>query len=159
MPRNNSGSGRPGDPSGAGAVDSIARAQRGLRDLGVGRGDRVAAYLPNIPETLVLLLACAGLGAVFSSCSPEFGARSVQDRWRQIAPKALVTVTGYRSGDRLVDRAPEVAAIRAALPSLTHTVTVPYAGSLANSGSLDVFRDAAVRYRTWKSAEPRQAQP
>ncbi|MGW2812616.1 acetoacetate--CoA ligase [Streptomyces sp. NPDC001415] len=109
--------------------DQVARARRGLRDLGVGRGDRVAAYLPNIPEALVLLLACASLGAVFSSCAPEFGARSVQDRWRQIAPKVLVTVTGYRSGDRLIDRAPEVEAIRAALPSLTHTVTVPYAGS------------------------------
>ncbi|MFD8687461.1 acetoacetate--CoA ligase [Streptomyces sp. NPDC059651] len=108
--------------------DQVARARRGLRDLGVGRGDRVAAYLPNIPEALVLLLACASLGAVFSSCSPEFGSRSVQDRWRQIAPKVLVTVTGYRSGDRLVDRASDVAAIRAALPSLTHTVTVPYAG-------------------------------
>ncbi|MFI6686783.1 acetoacetate--CoA ligase [Streptomyces sp. NPDC050485] len=109
--------------------DQVARARRGLRGLGVGRGDRVAAYLPNIPEALVLLLACASLGAVFSSCAPEFGARSVQDRWRQIEPKVLVTVTGYRSGDRLVDRAPEVEAIRAALPSLTHTVTVPYAGS------------------------------
>ncbi|WP_405783300.1 acetoacetate--CoA ligase [Streptomyces sp. NBC_00859] len=109
--------------------DQVARAQHGLRGLGVGRGDRVAAYLPNIPEALVLLLACASLGAVFSSCAPEFGARSVQDRWRQIAPKVLVTVTAFRSGDRLVDRSADVAAIRAALPSLTHTVSVPYAGS------------------------------
>lgn len=113
--------------------DQVARARHGLSGLGVGRGDRVAAYLPNIPEALVLLLACASLGAVFSSCAPEFGARSVRDRWRQIAPKVLVTVTGYRSGDRLVDRAPEVAEIRAALPSLTHTVTVPYAGSGVDS--------------------------
>ncbi|ANP53259.1 acetoacetyl-CoA synthetase [Streptomyces griseochromogenes] len=113
--------------------DQVARAQHGLRGLGVGHGDRVAAYLPNIPEALVLLLACAGMGAVFSSCAPEFGARSVQDRWSQIEPKVLVTVTGYRSGDRLVDRAHEVEAIRAALPSLRHIVTVPYAGSDVDS--------------------------
>lgn len=113
--------------------DQVARAQRGLRGLGVARGDRVAAYLPNIPEAVVLLLACAGLGAIFSSCAPEFGVRSVQDRWSQIAPKVLVTVTGYRSGDRLVDRTREVEAIRTALPSLRHTVTLPYAGSDVDS--------------------------
>ncbi|GAB2806230.1 acetoacetate--CoA ligase [Streptomyces daliensis] len=109
--------------------DQVARASRGLRRLGVTAGDRVAAYLPNIPEALVLLLACAGLGAVFSSCAPEFGARSVRDRWQQIEPKVLVAVDGYRSGERLTDRRKEVAEIRAALPSLTRTVCVPYTGA------------------------------
>ncbi|MFF7187931.1 acetoacetate--CoA ligase [Streptomyces sp. NPDC008222] len=108
--------------------DQVARARRGLQRLGVTRGDRVAAYLPNIPEALVLLLACASLGAVFSSCAPEFGVRSVQDRWRQIAPKVLVAVDGYRSGSKDVSRVAEVAGIRASLPSLEHTVSLPYLG-------------------------------
>lgn len=106
--------------------DRVGRARAGLRRLGVGRGDRVAAYLPNIPEATVLLFATASLGAVFSSCAPEFGSRSVVDRWRQIEPKVLVTVDGYRYGAKDVDKTAEVAAIRAALPSLTHTVLVPY---------------------------------
>jgi acetoacetyl-CoA synthetase len=106
--------------------DAVARAAAGLRRLGVRRGDRVAAYLPNIPETFVLMLATASLGAVFSSCAPEFGTRSVCDRWRQIEPSVLVTVDGYRYGAKAVDRSAEVAAIRAALPSLRHTVLVSY---------------------------------
>lgn len=106
--------------------DQVARARAGLVRLGVGRGDRVAAYLPNIPETLVLLLAAASLGAVFSSCAPEFGTRSVVDRWRQVEPSVLVTVDGYRYGAKDVDRRAEIAGIRAALPSLVHTVVVSY---------------------------------
>ncbi|MGH3679705.1 MAG: acetoacetate--CoA ligase [Natronosporangium sp.] len=106
--------------------EQVRRVAAGLRRLGVSPGDRVAAYAPNIPETFVLLLATASLGAVFSSCAPEFGTRSVTDRWRQIEPVVLVAVDGYRYGDRVVDRRGEVAAIRAALPSLRHTVTLPY---------------------------------
>ncbi|HLL66236.1 MAG TPA: acetoacetate--CoA ligase [Micromonosporaceae bacterium] len=106
--------------------DEVRRVRAGLRRLGVGPGDRVAAYLPNVPETLVLLLATASLGAIFSSCAPEFGARSVADRWGQIGPKVLVTVDGYRYGAKAVDRRAEVAAIRAALPSLEQTVWLPY---------------------------------
>lgn len=108
---------------------AVAACRAGLVRLGVGRGDRVAAYLPNIPETLVLMLATASLGAVFSSCAPEFGTRSVVDRWSQISPKVLVAVDGYRYGDKPVDRTAEVSAIRAALPSLAAVVTVPYLGS------------------------------
>src|SRR4029453_15097521 len=104
----------------------VARVRAGLRRLGVAPGDRVAAYLPNIAETFVLLLATASLGAVFSSCAPEFGTRSVVDRWQQIEPTVLVAVDGYRYGERTVDRAGEVAAIRAALPSLRHVVSVSY---------------------------------
>ncbi|MFD2082076.1 acetoacetyl-CoA synthetase [Actinopolymorpha cephalotaxi] len=104
----------------------VARARAGLVRLGVGHGDRVAAYLPNIPETLVLLLATASLGAVFSSCAPEFGTRSVVDRWSQIEPKVLVAVDGYRYGAKDIDRTGELAAIRAALPTLAHVVVVPY---------------------------------
>ncbi|MGH3661278.1 MAG: acetoacetate--CoA ligase [Micromonosporaceae bacterium] len=108
--------------------DQVARARAGLRQLGVSQGDRVAAYLPNIPEALVLMLATASLGAVFSSCAPEFGVRSVCDRWRQIAPKVLVTVDGYRYGEKPINRLAEVAEIRAELPSLEHVVSLPYLG-------------------------------
>ncbi|MCM0677101.1 acetoacetate--CoA ligase [Micromonospora phytophila] len=106
--------------------EQVRRVAAGLRRLGVTAGDRVAAYAPNIPETYVLLLATSSLGAVFSSCAPEFGTRSVTDRWQQIEPKVLVAVDGYRYGDKPVDRRGEVAAIRAALPSLEHTVSIGY---------------------------------
>ncbi|HEY6594178.1 MAG TPA: acetoacetate--CoA ligase [Asanoa sp.] len=106
--------------------EQVRRARAGLERLGVKHGDRVAAYAPNIPETYVLMLATASLGAVFSSCAPEFGTRSVTDRWQQIEPTVLVTVDGYRYGDKPVDRRAEVAAIRAALPSVVHQVDIPY---------------------------------
>lgn len=112
--------------TGAQLRDQVRRVAAGLRRLGVTRGDRVAAYVPNVPETLVLMLAAASLGAVFSSCAPEFGARSVIDRWGQIAPAVLVAVDGYRYGKKPVDRRDEMAAIRAALPSVRHTVLLPY---------------------------------
>jgi acetoacetyl-CoA synthetase len=113
----------------AGLRDEVRRARAGLKRLGVAQGDRVAAYAPNIPETYVLMLATASLGAIFSSCAPEFGTRSVVDRWQQIAPKVLVAVDGYRYGDKPVDRAGEVAAIEAALPSVEHTVVLSYLGA------------------------------
>ena len=106
--------------------DAVARARAGLARLGVGPGDRVAAYLPNVPEAVVALLATASLGAIWSSCAPEFGTRSVVDRLSQIEPKVLLTIDGYRYGEREVDRSAEVAAIRAALPSLEATVALPY---------------------------------
>lgn len=106
--------------------DQVARARAGLVRAGVGRGDRVAAYAPNIPETLVLMLAAASLGAVFSSCAPEFGVQSVIDRWQQIEPTLLLAVDGYRYGAKDVDRRDEVAAIRAQLPSLRTVVSLPY---------------------------------
>jgi acetoacetyl-CoA synthetase len=102
--------------------DQVRRVAAGLKARGVGQGDRVAAYAPNIPETYVLLLATASLGAIFSSCAPEFGARSVTDRWIQIEPKVLFAVDGYVYGDKLIDRRDEVAAIRAALPSVEHVI-------------------------------------
>ena len=109
--------------------DAVGRARAGLQRLGVRRGDRVAAYLPNVPEAVVALLATASLGAIWSSCAPEFGTRSVVDRFSQIAPKLLLTIDGYRYGDRAIDRTDEVAAIRAALPSLAATVVLPYLGT------------------------------
>jgi acetoacetyl-CoA synthetase len=113
--------------------DAVARARAGLLRLGVRRGDRVAAYLPNIPEAAVGLLASASIGAIWTSCAPEFGVRSVIDRLGQVEPSVLLTVDGYRYGDRAVDRTAEVAAIRAALPSLRATVVLPY---LADGGAI-----------------------
>jgi acetoacetyl-CoA synthetase len=107
-------------------ADQVARARAGLQRLGVGRGDRVVGYLPNVPETLVAFLACASLGAIWSSCAPEFGVRSVVDRVQQIEPVVLLVVDGYRYGERAIDRRAEVAAIRAALPTLRATVVLPY---------------------------------
>jgi len=106
----------------------VGACRAGLERLGVTRGDRVAAYLPNIPEAVVLLLACASLGAIFSSCAPEFGTRSVSDRWQQIEPKVLVTVDGYRYGTKHIDRRDEVGTIRSQLSSLTHVVALDYTG-------------------------------
>ncbi|HEY2258764.1 MAG TPA: acetoacetate--CoA ligase [Solirubrobacteraceae bacterium] len=106
--------------------DQVARARAGLQRLGVGPGDRVVAYLPNIPETLVAFIATASLGAIWAACAPEFGARSVIDRFSQIEPKVLLAIGGYGYRRRYVDRRPEVEAIRAALPTLEHVVAVPY---------------------------------
>jgi acetoacetyl-CoA synthetase len=106
--------------------DRVTRCRAGLLRLGVERGDRVAAYLPNIPEAVVALLATASVGAIWSSCAPEFGTRSVVDRLRQIEPVVLLAVDGYRYGDKTVDRRDELAAIRAELPSLRAVVAVPY---------------------------------
>ena len=106
--------------------DAVARCRAGLQRLGVSRGDRVAAFLPNVPEAVVGLLATASLGAVWSSCAPEFGTKAVVDRFAQIEPTVLLTIDGYRYGDRNVDRSAAVAEIRAALPTLRATVVVPY---------------------------------
>jgi acetoacetyl-CoA synthetase len=109
----------------------------GLRSLGVGEGDRVAAYMPNIPETVAALLACASIGAVWSSAAPEFGARSVIDRFAQIEPKVLLAVDGYRYGGKEFDRRDTVARIAGEVPSLAKVVTLGYLdGSGWESGFL-----------------------
>ncbi|MSW84030.1 MAG: acetoacetate--CoA ligase [Actinobacteria bacterium] len=106
--------------------EQVARARRGLLDLGVERGDRVAGYLPNAPEALIAFLATASIGAIWSSCPPEFGESSVLDRLGQVDPKVLFVIDGYRYGAKDVDRSETVAAIRAGLPSLEHTVLISY---------------------------------
>jgi acetoacetyl-CoA synthetase len=106
--------------------DQVARARAGLVRFDIGPGDRVAAYAPNIPETLVLMLATASLGAVFSSCAPEFGVQSVIDRWQQIEPTLLLAVDGYRYGDKAIGRRAEVEEIRSQLKSVRTVVWLPY---------------------------------
>ena len=113
----------------------VARCAAGLRRLGVSAGDRVGAYAPNVPETLVAFMATASLGAVWSSCAPEFGTRSVIDRFGQIEPTVLFAVDGYRYGTRDIDRTGAVEAIVAALPTVQHTISLRYLGSGADGWS------------------------
>jgi acetoacetyl-CoA synthetase len=104
----------------------VAAVAAGLRELGVERGDRVVAYLPNVPEAIVAFLATASIGAVWSSCSPDFGPASVIDRFAQIEPKVLFAVDGYRYGGKDFDRRDVLAELQAAMPSLVRTVVLPY---------------------------------
>ncbi|HEY6053973.1 MAG TPA: acetoacetate--CoA ligase [Gaiellaceae bacterium] len=109
-----------------------ARIRAGLRQHGVERGDRVVAYMPNIPETIAAFFACASIGAVWSSCSPDFGARSVVDRFAQIEPKVLLAVDGYRYGGKDFDRADVLAQLRREIPTLEHVFVLPYLGAEGN---------------------------
>jgi acetoacetyl-CoA synthetase len=113
-----------------------ARVAAGLRALGVGEGDRVVAYMPNIPETVACFLACASIGAVWSSAAPEFGARSVIDRFAQVEPKVLLTIDGYRYGDKDFDRSEIVERIASEIPGLSKVVRLGY---LDGSGWEDGF--------------------
>jgi acetoacetyl-CoA synthetase len=118
--------------------ERVAAVREGLRDLGVQQGDRVVAYLPNGPEALIAFLAAASLGAIWSSCSPDFGPRSVVDRFAQIEPKVMFTVDGYRYGGKDFDRLSTVAEVAAEIPSLERIVVFPY---LSASPDLPVLED------------------
>ena len=107
-------------------AQQVAAVRAGLVRLGVRHGDRVVAYMPNIPETVVALLATSSLGAIWSSCSPDFGTRAVVDRFGQLDPKVLFAVDGYRYGGRDFDRTQELADIERSLPSLAAMVVLPY---------------------------------
>jgi len=107
------------------AVSSVAQA---LRAEGVGRGDRVAGYLPNMPETIVAMLATASLGAIWSSASPDFGVQGVLDRFGQIEPKAFFTVDGYWYNGKPQPILERVGAIAAKLPTVARVVVAPYLG-------------------------------
>jgi acetoacetyl-CoA synthetase len=124
--------------TGSELVDLVGRARVGLQRLGVQRGDRVAAYLPNVPETIVAFLAAASLGAIWTSCAPEFGVQAVLDRFGQIDPKVLFVIDGYQYGSRAIDRRAEVQSIRAGLPSLEATVVLSYL--------YDEIPEAAIRW-------------
>ena len=115
-----------------------------LRGMGVRPGDRVAAYVPNIPQTIMAFLACASIGATWSSCSPDFGTRSVVDRFKQIEPKVLFAVDGYQYGGKGFDCSPAIAEIRQSLPTLEQTIIVPYlqpVSSFERSADSLVFDD------------------
>ncbi|OEV31273.1 acetoacetyl-CoA synthetase [Streptomyces nanshensis] len=108
-----------------------------LRRLGVRPGDRVSGYLPNVPQAVVALLATAAVGAVWTSCAPDFGARSVLDRFQQVEPAVLFTVDGYRYGGKEHDRRETVAELRRELPSLRAVVHIPLLGTPAPDGTLE----------------------
>jgi len=108
------------------AYDKTARLAAALREMGVQPGDRVVAYLPNIPEAIISLLAVASLGAIWSSCAPDFGSRSVLDRFIQIEPKVLIAVDGYNYGGKTFDRRGVLADLQAALPTLERTILIPH---------------------------------
>jgi acetoacetyl-CoA synthetase len=134
----------------------VARAAKALRDAGVTEGDRVAAMLPNMPEAIVSVLAAASIGAVWSSCSPDFGVQGVLDRFGQIEPKVLVTCDGYYYNGKAIDVADKLAEIAARLPSVRLVIVVPYLGcdkalvqglntGLIHSGRRAQTWDVAVR--------------
>ncbi|CAB4918615.1 unannotated protein [freshwater metagenome] len=125
--------------------ERVAEVAAGLRALGVGEGDRVVAYLPNVPETTAAFLACASLGATWASCSPDFGPRTVIDRFAQIEPKVLLAVDGYRYGGKEHDRRAVVAQLQEALPTVTTTVVLPY---LQDEPDLSGLRDVVL----WEDA-------
>ena len=120
-----------------------------LRDLGVSPGDRVAGFLPNVPEAIVGLLASASIGAVWTACAPDFGTQSVLDRFTQVEPVVLLAVDGYRFNGRHYDRRDVVTAVRQALPDLRATIWVP------SSESADPVPDAT----SWAQATERPAEP
>ncbi|WP_326820235.1 acetoacetate--CoA ligase [Streptosporangium sp. NBC_01756] len=124
-------------------AEEVARVRTGLAGLGVGRGDRVAAYAPNVPETLIAFLATASLGAIWSSCSPDFGAPSVIDRFTQIEPKVLIAVDGYAYNGKWFDRAEVVRDIAAKLPTLVARVR------MAPGAEPEAPPGAAVRTLGW----------
>lgn len=118
--------------------DDVRRAAAGLRRLGVKRGDRVAALMPNIPETIVAFLATASIGAIWSSCAPEFGVRGILDRWAQVEPVVLIAVDGYRYGTKGISISAVVDTLVDSLPSLRHTVALAYLddASAGRAGSI-----------------------
>lgn len=113
-----------------------ARIAAGLRAEGVGAGDRVVGYVPNVPETIATFLACASIGAIWSSASPDFGARGVADRFAQIEPTVLLAIDGYRYGGKAFDRLATVADLQRELPTLKRTVVLRYLDADADLSGL-----------------------
>ena len=109
----------------------------GLREAGVAKGDRVAGYLPNCPEAIVAMLAAASIGATWSSCSPDFGANGVVDRFGQIEPKVLVACNGYIYNGKRFDSLPVVADVVAKIPSIGHVVIVPFATGASDTAAVN----------------------
>ncbi len=127
---------------------AVAAVRAALVDFGVGPGDRVAALLPNATEALIAMLATASLGAIWSSCSPDFGARAIADRFTQIEPIVLFTVDGYRYGGKAFDVRATVEELRAELPSLRATVLVPYLDPAAALPDSQRWPDLVARSAT-----------
>ena len=128
--------------------EQVAAVREGLQALGVTKGDRVVAYLPNGPEALIAFLATASLGATWSSCSPDFGPGSVVDRFAQIEPKVMFVVDGYRYGGKDFDRMEVVADVAAQIPSLERVIVVAYLSALPELSILEE-REKVAPPMTW----------
>ncbi|HWH50237.1 MAG TPA: acetoacetate--CoA ligase [Gemmatimonadaceae bacterium] len=122
--------------------DAVSRAAAALRSLGVTVGDRVAGFMPNVPETVIAMLATASIGAIWSSCSPDFGVDGVLDRFGQIRPRVLFAAAGYRYAGREIDCMPRIAAIANRIPEIEHVVVVPRAASNETGAGLNAVRGA-----------------
>ena len=120
--------------------DKVASVAASMRKMGLKKGDRVVSLMPNIPETIIAFLAGASIGAVWSSCSPDFGTRSIIDRFKQIQPKLMFAVDGYPYGGKRFDRIPIVRELQQSLPTLENTVLVPYLNTDSNTGKLENTR-------------------
>ena len=106
--------------------DSVARLAKSLREMGIRAGDRVVGFMPNIPETIIAMLASTSIGALWSSCSPDFGIKGVLDRFGQIEPKVIFTAHGYRYNGQYFDSLERITGIIKDLPSVEKVVIVPY---------------------------------
>jgi len=135
--------------------EAVSRMQQALAKAGVGEGDRVAAFMPNMPETVIAMLATASLGGTFTSCSPDFGVQGVLDRFGQVEPKVLVACDGYFYNGKIVDTLPRIAEIVKSLPTVKQVVIVPYVNSASSlpasavrfSDFLAPFKARAIKYQ------------
>ncbi len=116
----------------------VARCAAALRSAGVRRGDRVAGFVPNIPESIIAMLAAASLGAVWSSCSPDFGINGVVDRFGQIEPKVLFTADAYSYNGKTIDSLQRVREVRAEIPSIECVVVIPFIVEAPDISSLSI---------------------
>ncbi len=132
--------------------DTVSRLRQALQALGVGEGDRVAGYLPNMPETVMAMLAASSLGAIWSSASPDFGVQGVLDRFGQIEPKVLFCVDGYFYNGKQIDCAAKNAEVAAKMPSLKKLVTVSYAGGFG--GFIDAFKPQDIAFERFAFNHP-----
>ena len=128
--------------------EKTKRVAQALREIGVKRGDRVVAYMPNMPETIVAVLAASSLGAIWSSCSPDFGPRSVLDRFTQIEPKVLIAVDGYNYNGKTFDRRAVVAELQASLPTLEKTILVTHVANNTDGLTNTVLWDDQLAHTT-----------
>lgn len=137
----------------------VTKTANALRTLGVGVGDRVAGYLPNMPEAIIAMLATSSIGAVWSSCSPDFGVKGVLDRFGQIEPKVLFTADGYFYNGKQHDCLATVAEISASLPSLSKVVVVPYVSDVTGDQLETLIAQAAAGVAAGAVNEPGNAAP
>ncbi|HZM35429.1 MAG TPA: acetoacetate--CoA ligase [Burkholderiales bacterium] len=137
----------------------VSRISQALADAGVGPGDRVAGYLPNLPESAAAMLATASLGGIWSSCSPDFGVQGVLDRFGQIRPKVLFVADGYLYGGKEFDSQEKASQVLEKLPSVEECVVIDYLGAPATAGTsllefIEPFRPGEIKFRPMSFNDP-----